>query len=85
MKNLAIISDASPIKGGKAENTLLGYLSKFILKKNFNLDYFRIIKDGDLNKKIFKDKKNFLFLKKKNLISIYFFQYLGKIIFINRT
>ena len=66
MKNIAIISNASPIKGGKAENTLLGYLSKFILEKNFNLDYFRIIKDDDLNKKIFNDKKNFLFLKKKN-------------------
>ena len=66
MKNIAIISNASPVKGGKAENTLLGYLSKFILEKKYHLDYFQIQQEDDLNKKIFKDKKNFLFLKKKN-------------------
>jgi hypothetical protein len=54
MTNIAIISNAGPVKGGKAENTILGYLSKFILEKNFNLDYFKIEQEDDLNKKILK-------------------------------
>ena len=66
MKNIAIISNASPVKGGKAENTLLGYLSKFILEKKYHLDYFQIQQEDDLNKKIFKKSKKFSFLKNKN-------------------
>lgn len=66
MKNIAIISNASPVKGGKAENTLLGYLSKFILEKKYHLDYFQIQQEDDLNKKIFNKSKKFSFLKNKN-------------------
>ena len=66
MKNIAIISNASPVKGGKAENTLLGYLSKFILEKKYHLDYFQIQQKDDLNKKIFKKSKKFSCLKNKN-------------------
>jgi hypothetical protein len=65
MSNIAIISNAAPVKGGKAENTLLGYLSKFILEKNFNLDYFKIEQEDDLNKKILEKSKKFFFLKNK--------------------
>ena len=66
MSNIAIISNAAPVKGGKAENTILGYLSKFILEKNFNLDYFKIEQEDDLNKKILEQSKKFFFLKNKN-------------------
>ena len=66
MKNIAILSDAPPIKGGKAENTILGYISKFILEKKFFLDYFCIETDENLNKKISENSKKFSFLKNKN-------------------
>ena len=46
MKNIVILSEAPPIKGGKAENTILGYISKFILEKKFFLDYFCIETDA---------------------------------------
>lgn len=73
MKKILILSDAKPVQGGKAENTIFAYVSKFILSKDFILDYFFLnlknnLKNSINNKNIFNflRKKNFNF-KKKNI------------------
>jgi hypothetical protein len=65
MKRVLILSEAKPVQGGKAENTIFGYLSKFILSKNYDLDFYFLDLKNNLNDSINK-KKIFNFLKKKN-------------------
>ena len=65
MKKVLILSEAKPVQGGKAENTIFGYLSKFILSKNCALDFYFLDLKNNIDNSINK-KKIFNFLKKKN-------------------
>lgn len=69
MKKILILSDAKPVEGGKAENTIFGYLSKFILSKNFFLDFYFLNLNNNLDNYI-NNKNYFKFLKKKKFIFI---------------
>ena len=63
MKKIAILCTSYPHSGGKAENTVFGYLSKYILEKNYYLDFYFINHENNPDKKLIKKKYNFL--KKK--------------------
>lgn len=64
MKKIAILCTAYPHSGGKAENTIFGYLSKYILEKNYYLDFYFINHENNPDIKLIK--KKYSFLKKKN-------------------
>ena len=67
-------------------HTTLKYLKTNNSRKVIGIDNINNYYDTKLKTKRLRIKKKIkILVSKKNLISIYFFQYLGKIIFINRS
>lgn len=70
MKKIAILCDSYPGPGGKAESTVFGYLSKYILVQKYFLDFYYIENEGNPNNKLVVKKYYFLNNKKFKLFKI---------------
>jgi hypothetical protein len=79
MKKIAILSDCYPGPGGRAENTVFGYLSKYILEQKYSLDFYYIKNEGDVNNKLVLKKYYFLNNKKFKLFKINLYKKKGLI------